>query len=278
MPTTIRFLALAACCTALLACTAAARPSAGTAAPDELRVLVYNIHAGKDAGGVGNLERVARLVREQRVDIALLQEVDQGTTRSGGTNQPAELGLRTGLGFVFGRTLDYQGGGYGIAILSRFPVRADTLVHLPVEPPQERAGGSHEPRGALLLTVETPAGPLHLLNTHLDASGTDVYRMQEARHIVALLDSLRRTGAPVMAGGDFNSLPTSPVVATLTASGVRDGWVACGGEGSGLTYPAAEPVKRIDYLFLSPGIDCHAAKVVGGEISDHRGVLFEVKR
>lgn len=240
-------------------------------------MLVYNIHAGKDAGGADNLERVARLVREHRVDIALLQEVDHGTTRSGGTNQPAELSLRTGLGFVFGRTLDYQGGGYGIALLSRFPVRADTLVHLPVEPPQERAGGSHEPRGALVVTVVTPSGPLHLLNTHLDASGSDVYRMQEARHVVALLDSLRRTGEPVLAGGDFNALPTTPVIALLTGSGLRDGWAACGGEGPGLTFPAASPVKRIDYLFLSPGIECHATEVVGGEISDHRGVLFVVE-
>ena len=269
----IRSLVLAACA-ALAACASGGPP--GSAPAGVVRVLVYNIHAGKDAAGADNLERVAQLVRERGVDVALLQEVDRGTSRSGGTDQPAELARRTGLHAVFGRTLDYQGGGYGIALLSRFPVRADTLVHLPVDPPQQRAGGSREPRGAQVVSVVTPSGPLHLLNTHLDASGADRYRLQEAGHVVALLDSLRRTGAPVLAGGDFNAPPGSAVIALLTAAGMRDGWSACGGEGAGLTYPAASPVKRIDFLFLPAGVACRSAEVVGDETSDHRGVLFEL--
>ena len=275
VPIAIRSLVLAACA-ALLACAGGPGPAAGSAPAEVVRVLVYNIHAGKDASGADNLERVSRLVRERRVDVALLQEVDRGTRRSGGTDQPAELARRTGLNAVFGRTLDYQGGGYGIALLSRFPVRAETLVHLPVDPPQERAGGSREPRGALVVSIVTPSGPLHLLNTHLDASGSDDYRLQEARHVVSLLDSLRRSGAPVLAGGDFNAPPGSAVVRRLETSGQRDGWLACGGEGDGLTYPAAAPVKRIDFLFLSPGVACRSAEVVGDETSDHRGVLFEL--
>jgi len=42
-------------------------------------VLVYNIHAGKDAAGVPNLERVVALVKSTKADIVLLQEVDKGT-------------------------------------------------------------------------------------------------------------------------------------------------------------------------------------------------------
>ena len=271
----IRPLVLAACA-ALLACAGGAGPATESAPARSVRILVYNIHAGKDASGADNLERVARLVRDLRVDVALLQEVDRGTRRSGGTDQPAELARLTGLHAVFGRTLDYQGGGYGIALLSRFPVRADTLVHLPVDPPQERAGGSHEPRGAQIVSIVTPSGPLHLLNTHLDASGSDDYRVQEARQVVSLLDSLRRTGAPVFAGGDFNAPPGSAVVRLVEASGLRDGWLACAGDGDGRTYPAAAPVKRIDFLFLSPGTQCRAAEVVGDETSDHRGVLFDL--
>jgi endonuclease/exonuclease/phosphatase family metal-dependent hydrolase len=275
VPMAIRSLVLAACAT-LLACAGGPRPAAGSAPADVVRVLVYNIHAGKDASGADNLERVSRLVRELGVDVALLQEVDRGTRRSDGTDQPAELSRLSGLNAVFGRTLDYQGGGYGIALLSRFPVRADTLVHLPVDPPQERAGGSHEPRGAQIVSVVTPSGPLHLLNTHLDASGSDDYRLQEARQVVSLLDSLRGTGAPVLAGGDFNAPPGTEVIRRVAASGLRDGWLACGGAGDGLTYPAAAPVKRIDFLFLSPGVECRSAEIVGDEISDHRGVLFEL--
>ncbi|HXG72067.1 MAG TPA: hypothetical protein VNJ04_15770, partial [Gemmatimonadaceae bacterium] len=49
--------------------------------PETIRVLVYNIHAGKDAKGIDNLFRVGALILENRADIALLQEVDRFTTR-----------------------------------------------------------------------------------------------------------------------------------------------------------------------------------------------------
>ena len=147
--------------------------------PDELRVLVYNIHAGKDAAGVDNLERVAALVRDTKADVVLLQEVDRLTTRSGNVDQLAELERRTGFHGAFGKTLDYQGGDYGIALLSRWPIRSDTLLRLPIDPPQARAGGSYEPRGALVARVAMPGRELRVINTHLDASREDHYRRQE---------------------------------------------------------------------------------------------------
>src|SRR5205085_9000055 len=85
-----------------------------------LHVLVYNIHAGKDAKGVDSLERVAALVKETAADVVLLQEVDRNTTRSGNVDQVATLTHLTGLYGEFGKSLDYQGGDYGIAILSRW--------------------------------------------------------------------------------------------------------------------------------------------------------------
>jgi len=259
------------------ACAAPAPAPSPEPAPP-LRVLVYNIHAGKDAGGVDNLARVAEVVKETGADLVLLQEVDRETERSGRVDQVAELVRRTGMHGVFGKTLDYQGGGYGIALLSRWPVSGDTLIHLPVDPPQERAGGSREPRGALRARVEAPGGALYVLNTHLDASGEDTYRLQESARLLALAGELRAAGERVLVGGDFNATPESPVARAMTGAGWRDGWEACGGSGAGLTYPAKEPAKRIDYLWIAPGAACDSAAVVGGEVSDHRGVLFLVGR
>ena len=68
----------------------------------DLRVMVYNIHAGKDAAGVDNLERVAQVVRDAAADLVLLQEVDRGTRRSGGVDQPEVLAR---LDAVAGRVL-----------------------------------------------------------------------------------------------------------------------------------------------------------------------------
>lgn len=241
-----------------------------------MRVLVYNIHAGKDASGADNLARVAALVDSVRADIALLQEVDRATRRSGGVDQPAVLARLTGYSAAFGKSLDYQGGEYGIAILSRWPITSDTVVPLPVTPPQERSGGSYEPRAALLATIAMPGAPLVVLNTHLDPTANDHWRRQEVRAVLALVDSSRARGARVIAGGDFNSTPESAVQDTVRAAGLRDAWTLCG-RGPGHTFPADSSVKRIDYLFLAGAATCDSAVVVRSDASDHRPLLVRVR-
>jgi endonuclease/exonuclease/phosphatase family metal-dependent hydrolase len=248
-------------------------PPAQAPEAHHLRVLVYNIHAGKDARLHDNIARVAAVVKSTNADIVLLQEVDRDTRRSGGQDQPAMLAEATGLHVAFGRTLDYDGGQYGIAMLSRWPIDHDTLIHMPIEPPQARAGGSYEPRGALRATIAAPSGPLTVVNTHLDPSADDHYRRQE---VETLLRIARESGTGrLLLGGDLNSTPESAVQQTMRASGLRDSWQECG-RGAGLTYPADSSVKRIDYLYLGARARCTKAAVLGDQASDHRGVLFDV--
>jgi endonuclease/exonuclease/phosphatase family metal-dependent hydrolase len=239
----------------------------------EVRVLVYNVHAGKDAAGVDNLERVADLVRQTGADVVLLQEVDRGTRRSRQVDQPDVLARRTGMAVSFGKTLDYDGGEYGIAVLSRWPITREALIRLSVEPPQQRAGGSYEPRGAQRVILRAPAGELTLVNTHLDASREDHYRRQEARTVVAVA---RDAGSLTLVGGDFNSTPESEVQAQIRQAGWRDAWLECG-RGDGFTYPADKPIKRIDYLYLAGATTCTNAVVLPTTASDHRPLLVTVR-
>ncbi len=240
-----------------------------------MRVLVYNMHAGKDAPGVDNLIRLSELFRSTNADIVLLQEVDKGTKRSGNVDQPALLSQLSGLHAAFGSALDYDGGKYGVAILSRWPIVSDTLFHLPVDPPQERSGGSHEPRGALRAIVQSPFGRMAVINTHLDAAGVDRWRRQEADSVVSLVAQTQRTESLVIAGGDFNSTPESAVQVAVRKAGLRDSWMECNG-GQGFTFPDDNPVKRIDYLFLTGGIHCTSVEVINTRVSDHRPVLVEL--
>lgn len=246
---------------------------AAAGAPD-VRVLVYNIHAGWDAAGKVNLDRVAAHIRETHADIVLLQEVDRFTTRSNNVDQVAHLARATGMRSAFGKTLDYQGGEYGIAILSRWPVRSDTLIPLRVEPPQQRAGGRTEPRGALYAVLARPGGDVHVFNTHIDASADDRYRLQEIRGVAAAAASVR-PGARVLVGGDLNATPESGVLAYILGDNWRDAFGECG-TGNGLTYPANTPVKRIDYLLLSSGWHCREAQVLETQASDHRPLLVRL--
>lgn len=237
-----------------------------------VRVMVYNIHAGKDSVGIANLDRVADVVRSERADIVLLQEVDRKTTRSGDVDQVAELVRLTGLHGAFGKSLDYQGGEYGIAILSRWPISGETIIPLRIDPPQVRAGGSVEPRVALVVDIAVPRRRLRVLNTHLDASRDDRYRLQETEQLVTTIAQRHIA----LAGGDLNAEPDSRAHERMRAAGLRDAWLECGA-GPPLTFPALLPVKRIDYLFLSGAATCNAATVLRSHASDHRAVLFVVK-
>jgi endonuclease/exonuclease/phosphatase family metal-dependent hydrolase len=258
---------------ALAGCAAA--PPAVVVVPatpgSAVRVVSYNIFAGKDEAGQPNLERVAALLDTLGADIVLLQEVDRRTARSGGVDQLAELERLTGLHGTFGRSLDYQGGEYGIAILARWPIAAATVVPLTVEPPQERSGASYEPRVTLHAVVASPAGPIHVLNTHLDPGRAGTYRRQELIGLMARAAREVPPDAHLIVGGDLNTRPDTDEIAALRLA-LRDAWDACG-TGPGETFPASRPDRRIDYLFIRGG-QCVAARVPPALASDHRPVFL----
>jgi len=258
----------------LLAGCATMQPAPSSSSP-ELRFLVYNIHAGKDAAGVDNLGQVARLIRDTGADVVLLQEVDSATRRSGAVDQLEELRRSTGMHAAYGRTLNFQGGGFGIALLSRFPIRTRHLLPLSSDAPLPGSDVSKEPRGALVAELETPTGTLKVINTHIDASAQDTQRRREATRLVAVVDSLRGLGARVVVGGDMNSMPESAVQDIVRGAGLRDAWQACG-SGEGFTFPASAPVRRIDYLYLTGSMRCSTAGVIDTQASDHRPVLVGV--
>jgi endonuclease/exonuclease/phosphatase family metal-dependent hydrolase len=241
-----------------------------------VRVLVFNIHAGKDAGGRDNIADVAQLVRSTAADIVLLQEVDRGTKRSGGVDQLQALIDATEHRGVFGRTLDYDGGQYGIAALSDDGFAVNEILPLPVTPVQARAGGSPEPRGVLVTIALTALGRWQALTTHLDASAGDEYRLQEVEQLLWLLKRRLVWEDPLVLGGDFNATPDSAAIKNLLGFGLRDAWMECG-EGDGFTFPADKPIKRIDYLFLTGTLRCTSARVLDTTISDHRPLLVTIE-
>jgi endonuclease/exonuclease/phosphatase family metal-dependent hydrolase len=248
----------------------------GAAPPGGPRVLVFNIHAGKDAAGKPNLDGVAKLVASTRADIVLLQEVDRQTARSGNVDQVAALQKSTGYDAAFGPSLiHYDGGEYGIAILAKAAINFHATTPLSVLPAETRAGGSQEPRVALLAFVPVKGSTWRVINTHLDPAEGSA-RAQEIGHVVDLVADARASGAPVIVGGDFNATPDNPVLGPMRKAGLRDAWSECG-SGPGLSYPADRPVKRIDYLFLSGSLECAKAEVLETQVSDHRPLLVTLK-
>ena len=261
---TLRTLGLVAAIFASAAC--ASTQGGGDAT---VRVLVYNIHAGTDTDRRSNLERIAGVIRDSRADIVLLQEVDRRTRRSGGVDQLDSLRRLTGTHGVFGKAIDYDGGEYGLGILSRWSIESDSVFPLPVEAPHS----GYEARVALVAYIAFPSERMRVVNTHLDAS-REAYRNQQS---TALGRVAAGPPAASIIGGDLNSEPEQGVITTLSSFGFSDLYPGCGA-GPGLTFPVANPIKRIDYLLASPRWRCVSASVLSADASDHRAVLFEIIR
>lgn len=123
--------------------------------------------------------RIADVIKDTAPDLVALQEVDEATARSGGVKQASELGRLTGLQAVFGQATPFQGGGYGVGILSRYPVLSVVNHPLPVAP-------DREPRTTLSVTLQPAAGVPSLVftSTHLDFGGVE----HECRHAVSFED------------------------------------------------------------------------------------------
>jgi endonuclease/exonuclease/phosphatase family metal-dependent hydrolase len=233
------------------------------------RVMSYNIQHGRGMDGVIDLARIAAVIKEQSADIVALQEVDRGVERTNRRDLPLELAELTGMTPVFFKNHPHQGGEYGNAILSRFPLRDATNTHLPMI-------GSNEQRGVMRMVVEVHGHDILFLNTHLD------YRQEEAERLAGvaefrrlLEENDRGPTYPVIFAGDFNAVPGS-VTHSRMHEMLADVWPIAG-QGPGATIPVRNPQRRIDYIWISkdaPFNPVHAL-VPHTEASDHLPVVVE---
>ena len=258
----------------LLLCVLAAACASAPNTKNNVRVLTYNIHAGTDEKSQPSIPAIGAFINSMNPDVVMLQEVDRGTTRSKGEDHLQQLAELTHLHAGFAKSLDYQGGEYGIAVLSRWPIDSVTVVPLSVEPPQERSGGSHEPRVALHARVRSPFGVINVVNTHIDPAREGTFRKQE---VIGLLARVRRAvpmDEPLIFGGDLNTRPNTDEIAAISL-GLADAWANCG-TGIEYTFPASKPDRRIDYVFYRHA-RCLQAAVPETYASDHRPLFVTLE-
>ena len=102
----------------------------------QIQVMSYNVRhcAGMDM--VLDYDRTATVISEQQPDVVALQELDSMTGRSGYHDQLGELAIHTGYYPVFGSAIDFDGGKYGVGILSREQPLSTKRIPLPGEEPR----------------------------------------------------------------------------------------------------------------------------------------------
>jgi endonuclease/exonuclease/phosphatase family metal-dependent hydrolase len=232
--------------------------------PIRIRVLTYNIHHGQGEDGKFDLPRLARVISDLKPDLAALQEVDCGTKRASGADQAAELGRLTGMHAVFGKAMDFSGGQYGQAVLSRWPILHEKTHQLGHDP-------DSEPRIALSVSVRPVADrpEFTFVGTHLDHVKDHRLRLRQARRLNELF--VKDDGGPVILVGDLNDTPQSEPIKAMS-----EHWLRSAGDAPQATWPAKDPAKKIDYILLRPAGRWRVVevRVIEEKIaSDHRPVL-----
>jgi endonuclease/exonuclease/phosphatase family metal-dependent hydrolase len=223
-----------------------------------LRVMTYNIRHGRGRDGRVDLARITEVIRSYGPDVVGIQEVDVNKPRSGLVHQAAELAERLGMTMAFGPCIDADGERYGIATLSRLPIRDSRLISLPV---RDRS----EPRCALMTRL-TWEGTVEIVNTHLST----VFRERGAQ-CELLSCSLGADHTIII--GDFNCTPWSPAYKTLSY-GFRSATRFA------RTWPATLPIVPIDHILVrglevvTAGTWTHRPARVA---SDHLPVVAELR-
>src|SRR4030095_14957365 len=163
----------------------------------KIRVMTYNIHVGVGMDKKLDLQRIADVINRERPDLVGLQEVDRGVERTQRKDEIVELAQLTRMEYAFAPNLDYQGGKYGVAILSRFPI--GRIDHRMYQNKREA-----ERRGMIRVEVKVAGKALNFVTTHLD------YQYKDGGLVEAeqMLEFLRDVKGPLIVVGDFNDEPS----------------------------------------------------------------------
>ncbi len=252
---------------ALLGLIAAIAVAGAAPTQPSFRVMSYNIHHGEGLDKKLDLERIAKLILDAKADVVGLQEVDRGVERTQKRDLPAELAKLTGMHVHFENNFPYQGGEYGNAVLSRFPIKRAKNTHYKML----REG---EQRGVLQLVLDVHGREVLFLNTHIDYRKDDAERLLNVNELKAIVAAA--SAMPVIMVGDFNATPESQTIANIKAF-ITDAWDLVG-KGNGFTISVRKPNKRIDYIWITKGtIEPLRMEVLHSEASDHLPLIGELR-
>ena len=227
-------------------------------AQNTLKLMTYNIKNANGMDDVCDFQRVANVINNASPDVVAIQEVDSMTNRSGQKYVLGEIAERTQMHAYFAPAIDYDGGKYGIGLLTRqVPVRLQTIP-LP---------GREEARALILAEFEDYI----YCCTHMSLTEED--RMESLKIVKSFTTPYKK---PLFLAGDMNAEPESDFIKELQ----KDFQILSNPKQ--YTYPAPEPKETIDYIATlksnANGFALISAQVLHEPMaSDHRPILVELR-
>lgn len=229
----------------------------------EMTVMTYNIQSGRNLAQDRDIRHAISTIRKESPDILSLNEVQHCTAFCPDGRCQAQA-VAEALGypyFRFGRSIDYEGGEYGNALLSRYPILESAVFPIP-DIPEEQRDSWFEPRTHLFCRLDLGGREMIALTSHYGLSDGEIQNAVQETLRLAVERNL-----PLIFMGDLNAQPDSPLLAPLFGI-FSDS--AAGMESSALTYPSDTPSEKIDYIFHRGGFATLRAWVPETTDSDHR--------
>jgi len=225
------------------------------------RLMSYNIRNARGLDEITNYDRIAGIIGRVNPDVIAIQELDSVTNRSKGADVLNILAQKMGLIAIYAASIEYDGGKYGIGILSKEKPLSVKRIHLP---------GSEEKR--MLLIVEFKN--FYFGNTHFSLNTED--RLESVKIINREVKKLNPE-KPFILAGDMNATPESEVQKSINT--VFTSFLSP----MEYTIPADNPDRCIDYIYGYHGFDKWIRLTGSGVIaeknaSDHRPLYadFEI--
>ena len=191
---------------------------------DYLKLMSYNVRNTKGMDGVRDYQRIANVIINESPDVVAIQELDSMTTRSEQKYVLGELAERTQMHGNYVPAISFQGGKYGIGILSREKPLSIKAMSLP---------GREEKRALMVAEFED----YFFACTHLSLTEED--RLASLEIIKSCVTQSQK---PFFLAGDLNDTPDSKFIKALQ----EDFQILTNTKKA--TYPAPEPTETIDYI------------------------------
>lgn len=240
--------------------------TANNAQAQSISVLAYNIHHGEGVNGKLNLQQIADVINKANPDVVALEEVDSMTNRTNKVDQLKELAALTHMHYFYGKNMDYDGGGYGVGILTKLPVTRTFITRLPNFP-------QSEPRVAATVEVQKDNKSFLFTAIHLDYVRNPAERIEQAKKLQEVFSNIN---TPSILAGDFNAQPDETTMKDIIFSLYDE----TDPTGHSLSFPSDEPRIKIDYVLVSKNHHWEKQhyEVIDEKIaSDHRPVLSVVQ-
>lgn len=248
----------------------------------ELTVASYNIAAGR----VSSPEELGKAIKAMNADFVALAEVDRNTERSGHKDQLDIIAKEAQMYPIFGKAIDFEGGEFGPALLSKYPVIKSQNFLLPVP-------GDGRQHVLIVAEVQVPnfSEPVLFMAAHLDYKEDATVRMKQVQEINAVAIASIKTVFPgiesrvKILAGDFNEVNGTDVMNEIYRY-----WDPVLDENAdNRTWPAINPALAIDHILTYKGQKWEVKDVIipnenpvwnninWPTVSDHVPVIAKIK-